>query len=264
MAWRPCLRSVVRSRWAVSAVALLTASFSVSPAVPSESPPLQQLDLDSVVADILDRNPEINFYRAEIAAAKGGARTAAAWPNPDVSGTAGEKRVTDGGSTAQGLAWSAAVRIVFEWPGRIPLRKAIAGHQIQLAELGFEQFKAALTARLRTLAFGLAVAHEKSAAAREVADRFRALREVVVQREPGAIAPQLEARIMEAAEISMLRRASDAALAEQAAMFELNQLRGVPWAQTIRVTLPELPNGLPTRSIFTPTNARTTPRPMLR
>ena len=66
-----------------------------------------------------------------------------------------DKRATGGGPTAEGVAWSVSVRQTFEWPGRIPLRKAIANQQIQLAELGFAQFKAALAARTRSLAFRL-------------------------------------------------------------------------------------------------------------
>jgi cobalt-zinc-cadmium efflux system outer membrane protein len=191
--------------------------------------------LDSVVADVLEHNQEVNFYSAEIAAAKGGARSAATWANPELSGTVGDKRVTGSGLAAEGIAWSASVRLIFEWPGRIPLRKAIANQQIQLAELGFAQFKAALTARARSVTFGLLAAQQKSAAAREVADRFHVLREVLVQRDPAGITPQLEVRIIEATEITMLRKASEASLAEQAAMLELNQLRGQPWQHTIKV-----------------------------
>src|SRR5262249_50033673 len=124
----------------------------------------------------------------------------------------------------------------FEWPGRIPLRKAIANQQIQLAELGFAQFKVALAARTRSLAFGLFAAQQKAAAAQEVADRFHALREVFVQRDLAGITPELELRIIEATEITMLRKASEASVAEQATLLELNQLRGQPWQQTMKLT----------------------------
>ncbi len=194
-----------------------------------------QMALDAVVADVLEHNPELNFYSAEIAATKGQARTAATWSNPDLSTTIGDKQVTGGGLSAEGIAWSVSVRQTFEWPGRIPLRKAIANQQIQLAELGFGQFKAALAARTRLIAYGLLAAQQKASAAREVADRFHALRQVLVQREPAGITPELELRIIEATEIMMLRKASEASVAEQAAMLELNQLRGQPWQQTMKI-----------------------------
>jgi cobalt-zinc-cadmium efflux system outer membrane protein len=197
--------------------------------------PTNQMALDAVIADVLEHNPELSFYNAEIAAAKGGARNAAAWANPELSTTVGDKRVTGGGLAAEGVAWSVSVRQPFEWPGRIPLRKAIANQQIQLAELGFAQFKAALAARTRSLAYSLFAAEQKSAAAREVADRFHALRTVLVQRDPAGITPQLELRIIEATEITLLRKASEASLAEQAAMLELNQLRDQPWQHAMKV-----------------------------
>jgi cobalt-zinc-cadmium efflux system outer membrane protein len=184
---------------------------------------------------VLEHNPELNFYRAEIAAAKGERRTAAAWANPEISTTVGQKKVTTGGLSAEGVAWSAGVQQTFEWPGRIPLRKAIANHQMQLAELGFAQFKSSLAARARTLAYGLFAAQEKAAAAKEVADRFQQLREVLVQRDPAGLTPQLETRIIEATELTLQRKSTEAALAAQSALLELNQLRGQPLTQTIKV-----------------------------
>ena len=83
--------------------------------------------------------------------------------------------MTGGGLATEGVAWAVSVQQTFEWPGRIPLRKAIANQQIQLAELGFAQFKAALAARARSATFGLFAAQQKAAAAQEVADRFQRL-----------------------------------------------------------------------------------------
>jgi len=104
-----------------------------------------------------------------------------------------------------------------------------------LAELGFAQFKAALAARTRTLAYGLFAAQEKAAAAKEVANRFQQLREVLVQRDPAGLTPQLETRIIEATELTLQRKATDAALAAQSGLLELNQLRGAPWTNAMMV-----------------------------
>jgi cobalt-zinc-cadmium efflux system outer membrane protein len=93
--------------------------------------------------------------------------------------------------------------------------------------LGYERFKLALAGRVRTLAYGLFAAQEKSAAATEVAERFRALREVLVQRDPAGLTPLLETRIIEATELNAQRRASETRLATQSALLELNVLRGV-------------------------------------
>jgi outer membrane protein, heavy metal efflux system len=183
--------------------------------------------LDALVAEALEKNPELKFYEAEITAAKAGRKTAGLLGNPELSGGVGQKRVTGGGLSAEGVAWSVSVVQPFEWPGRIGLRKAIANHDIELAQLGYGRFKIALAGRVRTLAYGLFAAQEKSAAATEVAERFKALREVLVQRDPAGLTPLLETRVIEATELNAQRKASEESLATQSAMLELNQLRGV-------------------------------------
>jgi cobalt-zinc-cadmium efflux system outer membrane protein len=183
--------------------------------------------VEALVAEALELNPELKFYDAEIAAARAGRRTAGLLGNPEASGGVGQKRVSGGGLSAEGLAWSVSVMQPFEWPGRIGLRKAIANHDIELAQLGYERFRIALAGRIRTLAYGLFAAQERSAAATEVAERFKALREVLLQRDPAGLTPLLETRVIEATELNAQRKASEAALATQSALLELNQLRGV-------------------------------------
>src|SRR6185436_15284269 len=124
----------------------------------------------------------------------------------------------------EGLTWSVSLAQPFEWPGRIGLRKAIANRDVELAELGLARFRVALGGRVRGLAFGLFAAQEKSAAAREVAERFQSLREVLVQRDAAGLTPLLETRVIEATELTMHRKASQATLVTQAALLELNQL----------------------------------------
>jgi len=196
--------------------------------------------LDALVDEALEKNPELNFYRAEIAAAKAGRKTAGLWANPEFGGSLGQKSARGSGLSAEGLAWSVSMSQPFEWPGRIGLRKAIANRDLELAELGYERFQVALAARMRVLGYTLFAAQEKAASAREVADRFRALREVLVQRDPAGLTPLLEFRIIEASELTMQRRATEAALATQSALLELNQLRGHPPGTRLAVTESEL------------------------
>ena len=203
----------------------------------AESNPTDQVSLDALVSDVLAHNPELNFYRAEIAAAKGERRTAGTLVNPEVSATLGNKHVSGFGD---GAAWSVSAQQTIEWPGRVPLRKAIANQQIRLAELGLAQFNAALTARTRALAVTLFAAQEKAAATREVAARFQSLREVLVQRDPAGLTPTLETRIIEATELTLHRRTSEATTAEQAALLELNQLRGQQLTEMVKVQRPAL------------------------
>jgi cobalt-zinc-cadmium efflux system outer membrane protein len=223
--------------------ALVFAGFAAAHAAEEPAP----IPLDRLVAEITANNPELKFYEAEIAAARAARRTAGTLPDPELSLEAGRKRVHDaaGRLAGDGAAWSVAVRQTFEWPGRLGLRKSIANRQVELAELGLARFQSALAARARTLAFGLHVANARRAAVREVAERFTALKETFVAREPAGITPLLETRVIEASELALQRRAAEAELALQAALLELNQLRGVVADAPLRVTPATLKFGAP-------------------
>jgi cobalt-zinc-cadmium efflux system outer membrane protein len=198
------------------------------------------LPISALVAEALEKNPELRFYEAEIAAAQAGRRTAGLLADPEITGEVGHKTSRDGGIRAEGVAWAVSVVQPFEWPGRLGLRKAIANRDLELAELGYARFKVALAARVRSLAFALFAAQEQSAAAEEVADRFGALRAVLLQRDPAGLTPLLETRIIEATELNAQRKAAEAFLKKQSALFELNQLRGVPPQTLIHIETPLL------------------------
>src|SRR5689334_11556970 len=76
----------------------------------------------ALVAEIAATNPELQFYRDEIAAARAGRHLAGTRPPPEVSVAAGRKRVRDAGLSAEGTTWSVSVAQTFEWPGRLALR----------------------------------------------------------------------------------------------------------------------------------------------
>jgi len=192
---------------------------------------------DALVAEILARHPELGFYEAELAAAKAGRAAAGARNDPELSIEVGRKRVRDlaGTLAGEGTAWSVSLAQTFEWPGRIALRKAIANRDVALAELGLVRFKSALKSRVITLACGVGAEQEKAAAVREVAERFRGLKEVFLSRDPAGVTPLLEIRVIEAQELAIQRRATTAELAWKAAEVELNQLRGRPVESAIQI-----------------------------
>ena len=92
--------------------------------------------------------------------------------------------------------------------------------------MGFEQFKASLVAKTRAAAFEVFEAQAKADTARRGGERFAALKEVLVQREPAGVTPLLETRIIEANTLTAQRKASEAKQAARVAMVKLNQLRG--------------------------------------
>lgn len=186
----------------------------------------QPLTLTQLVGRTLAANPEIRFYEAEIASAKAAGSAAGRPSNPELSLEVGQNRLKGTESRSNGLAFAASLAQPIEWPGRLGLRKAIANRDIALAELGLERFRFHLASRVRVLGYTLAAQQEVAAAAGEVAARYAALREVMVQREAAGIAPQLESVTVEAATLVAESRAATAGVTVQKALLELNQLMG--------------------------------------
>ena len=190
----------------------------------------QELTITALVAEALKSNPELAYYEAEIAAAKGERRAAGAWPNPEFSADVGRKRAYEaaGGLAGEGTAWSVSVAQPLEFPGRIALRKAIANRQIEMAELGLKQFRVTLASTVRELAYRLYTVQAQAQAAQEAAERGQELVQVLVQRDPAGINPLLESRLIEASVITLNSRATEALTQATALVGELNQLRGHP------------------------------------
>jgi outer membrane protein, heavy metal efflux system len=201
--------------------------------------------LDALVAEALARNPEANVYQAEIAAAKGERHTAGEWQNPELTTDLGAKLVRDfnGNSVGDGPLWTLSASQLFEYPGRIALRKAIANHQVALAELGLEGFRVALAARVRSVAYRAALSQTKADAASEISKRLDDLVSVLSQRPAAGVAPQLDVRIIEASATALKRHAIEAQREIQSAVYELNQLRGAKIDAPL--VLPKLDLNLP-------------------
>lgn len=183
--------------------------------------------IENLVSEALASNPEIQFYKQEIEHSRKLGENAGALPDPQISGSFGHVQSTGGGQArADGLAWSVGITQNFEWPGRRRLRRALADGQIQLAETGLRAYEAALAARVRGEAYKLESARGKARASREVAERYRMLRETLVQRDLTGITPKLELRILEATELSLRQKAIDAEIQATGCREQLNFLLG--------------------------------------
>ena len=186
--------------------------------------------LDGLVSQALAHNVELNFYNAEIAAAKGALRTAGTIRNPELSVQTGFKNARNNSGTTSdtGGTFAFSANQTFEYPGRIALRKAIAQGDLELAELHLEQFRAGIAARVRALVGSVFIAQEKIATTREVADRLDALSDVLAQRAPSGVTPVLEARVIEGNALTLRRQEREGTLAAKLPLVQLNQLRGRP------------------------------------
>ncbi len=229
--WSAFCRRLARQVKVLAVAVLMGSALNAQSPLSTNGPARPQaVPLEALVEEVQRGHPELAFYRAEVAAARAGRRIARQWENPELSAEIGSKRVWErggGSNLGDGAAWSVAVAQPFEWPGRIALRKAIANQQIEMAELGLAQFQAALANRARTLGRAALAAQEQASAAEEVTARFRALLEVLVQRDPAGITPVLDQRIIEAHLITLSRQAAAARREVQVSLLELNQLRGL-------------------------------------
>lgn len=231
--FRPVRRSGI-----LSAVFIL---LSLAGPAPAQSPPASSTNtvvgLEQLVEEILQRNPELDFYRAEIAAAKAGQRAARQWSNPEFSAELGSKRVWErhGPALGDGVAWSVSVAQIIEWPGRIPLRKAIANRQLELAQLGLAHFRNQLATRIRARARVAFAAQQKVEALDEINQRLEALVAVLVQREAAGITPLLDRRILEAQRLALEQRAHEYRMERDQALIELNQWRGAAAEAPLRL-----------------------------
>ena len=198
--------------------------------------------VQSLVQKALGTHPELRYYEARVEAAKGGKVKAGEIKNPDLMTGVGNWRVRDLETNAlsDGPTWAVQLTQTFEWPGRLSLRKAIAQKDIELAELGLEQFRAALAARVKNLSWKILAAQEKTRAAEEVAARYKALADVLLQRDPAGIAPKLEARIIQANALNLGAAAAAARNELAAARFELNQLLGEKPSQALEIQIEKL------------------------
>jgi len=190
-------------------------------AAPSLEP---AISIDALVTDVVATNAERQFYEQELAAA-GVARSAAGrLADPELSVEFGEKRTTNanGSRFGEGPAYSVAIAQPLEFNGRIALRRAIADRQIDLAELGYRQYRATLAARARTLAYGLFAASAKADVACAATDRIEAVVRVLVQRDIAGPSPLIETRILEAGAITTRRQAEVAEQEYNTALYELN------------------------------------------
>ena len=171
--------------------------------------------------------------------ARGERRTAGEWTNPEIEAELGGK-VVRGDTNSSGPLWSLGFAQSFEFAPRMALRKAIANHQITLAQIGIENFELELANRVRLLAYRTIVARTKSGAAQEISQRLRDLTSVLEQRAPTGVGPLLEMRIIQANALTLDRARIEAERELQTASYELNQLRGAPPGAPIALDAEEL------------------------
>src|SRR5258705_629515 len=156
-----------RTKWISCCLALAIGSTLVAQEKPPSPPPK---NIGALVNQALANNADLRVFKAEVAAAKGQRTQAGFFKNPEVSAEIGAREVRDSENILQGngTTFSVTVTQTFEFPGKGTLRKAIANKNIEIAELGLEQFRLALAGQVRLLAYEHIAANSEAEAAEAV------------------------------------------------------------------------------------------------
>ncbi|MBN9601268.1 MAG: TolC family protein [Afipia sp.] len=210
---------------------------------PAQAQQATTLSIDALAKTVLANNPERRFYMEQINLAGIERDTSNRLPDPEMSVEFGERRTADavtGAPAGSGPAYGVSIMQPIDFAGRGALRQAIAEHQIALAKIGLAQFDSTLASRARSLGYALFVAEQKSAAAKDVAARMRALAKMIAQRETAGPTSVLDTAILEASAITSERNAAAADVRASAIVYELNQLRNSHLGMRIRVNQPDI------------------------
>ena len=221
-------------------LSLLLASFSVLAENPPELKiPSSSRDLSQLIEEALANNSELKAFEADVATAKGERTQAGLWRNPEMTLEYGERRVKDPGGplSGEGTTRSISIRQPFEFPGKGSLRKAIADRNIELGELGLEQFRVALKGRVQQLAYRFAADTQNVGIAREISDYAEAQIDLLRHRAASGIQGMLDLRVIEASLLEVKVNLTELEQSQKDALGELNALLGRPASSPLAVDI---------------------------
>ena len=194
--------------------------------------------IDALVSTALTNNAELKSFEAEVAAAKGQRTQAGFFKNPEVSFEFGGREVRDSENILQGNGTTLSVSVMqtFEFPGKGTLRKAIANKNIEIAELGLEQFRLSLAGQVRVLAYEHLAAVAEAQAAEAVYKQSNELASQLNSQANFGARLQIEIRLVQASLIGLGEAIKDASLRREDTRTQLNSLLGRPQNLPLRIS----------------------------
>jgi cobalt-zinc-cadmium efflux system outer membrane protein len=199
--------------------------------------------IEELVSQALANNAELRVFDAQLAAAKGQRTQAGFFKNPIVSTEIGAREVRDSENVLQGngTTFSIAVMQTFEFPGKGRLRKAIANKNIEIAELGLEQFRLALAGQVRLLAYEHLAAVAEAEAAESVYRQSNEIGSQLVSQTGFGARQQIEIRLIQASLVGLGVAIKEASLRREETRTKLNALLGLPQNMPLRIRDPLQP-----------------------
>ncbi|MCX6972952.1 MAG: TolC family protein [Verrucomicrobia bacterium] len=194
--------------------------------------------IDALVSMALANNAELKSFEAEVAVARGQRTQAGFFKNPEVSFEFGGREVRDSENILQGNGTTLSVSVMqtFEFPGKGTLRKAIANKNIEIAELGLEQFRLSLAGQVRVLAYEHLAAVAEAQAAEAVYKQSNELASQLNSQANFGARLQIEIRLVQASLIELGEAIKDASLRREETRTQLNSLLGRPQNLPLRIS----------------------------
>ena len=134
-----------------------------------------------------------------------------------------------------GTTFSTAVTQTFEFPGKGTLRKAIANKNIEIAELGLEQFRLALTEQVRLLAYEHLASVSEAEAAESVYRQSNVISSQLASQTGFGARQQIEIRLIQASLVELGVAIKEASLRREETRTKLNALLGLPQSMPLRI-----------------------------
>lgn len=195
----------------------LSALFSLSRVF--AEPVIQTYTLDSIIELALEKNPVVSSAAGQIEQQRGQQTAAGAYPNPTVSGYSGYGELRDTGRAGIGpilerqslTEYNMTVGQPVEWPTMRAARQRVADLGLATATVGMVETRLNLTSQVKVAFFGLLLAQQDAALARQNLDIVEGVARIVRARVKSGEAPQFESI---KAEVEVLKARQQLARAE--------------------------------------------------
>ncbi len=219
------------------------AAFSAGSAIPTGS------EVDALVAEALEKNPELAAAKQEAAAARARVAPAGALPDPMLS----LGYVNDGTSVSLGTQPMSRIELVaqqaFPFPGKLGLQERVARADADRSATGPERVALALEAAVRRGYATLLQTREDLRLVDEQIEAWRGIEEVIRVRYAAGLGSQQDVLRAQSERTRLLQQRRRDEAAEQGALVDLRQLlyrpadAGIPTAR--RLVPGELPASPP-------------------
>lgn len=202
------------SRFIILLGAILAAGSAVADSRPESITIAEAVTLASA------RHPSITALEAELRAARALSQQAGVRPAPEVSAGLGYKDV----ETETGYAVDVELAFPLERSGKRAARMGVAQSEISLAEIALHQLRRDIELQVRTLAYDYLTASADAEIAREIAERSRAMIDLLKQRPTAGPIILLELRVIEGSLVEFQNSAREFEAQRDAARASLNIL----------------------------------------